>query len=148
MKTIKFWLIVGLMFDVTLSFSQQEVFSKSNKAIQGYDPVAYFKESKPVKGKSEFSYSWKDGVWYFSNEENLNDFKANPEKYAPQFGGYCAYGVADGHKATTSPDAWTIVDGKLYLNYNKDVQQLWKKDQAGFIQKANTNWPEVRKQKD
>jgi predicted lipoprotein len=75
-------------------------------------------------------------------------FKANPEKYAPRYGGFCAYGTADGHKAPTSPDAWTIVDGKLYLNYDKSVQSLWKKDQQGYIQKADKNWPEVKKQAD
>jgi YHS domain-containing protein len=139
--------IVMLVCNITVGFSQ-EIFSKSDQAIQGYDAVAYFKDAKPVKGKNEFTYKWKDGVWYFSSQENLNDFKANPEKYAPQFGGYCAYGVADGHKATTSPDAWTIVNGKLYLNYNKDVRELWKKDQDGYIKKANRNWPEVQKQKD
>jgi YHS domain-containing protein len=130
------------------AIAQREVFSKSNQAIQGYDPVAYFKNSKPVKGKNEFTYDWKGGTWYFSNQENLTAFKANPEKFAPQFGGYCAYGVADGHKATTSPDAWSIVDGKLYLNYDKEVQALWKKDQQAFIKKAQEKWPEVKKEKD
>ena len=128
--------------------SQREVFSKSNLAIQGYDAVAYFKNSKPVLGKKEFSYQWKDATWNFASQENLEDFKTNPEKFAPQFGGYCAYGVADGHKAPTSPDAWTIVDEKLYLNYNKDVRALWKKDQQAFIKKANENWSDVKKEKD
>jgi len=126
----------------------QEVFTKSETAIQGYDPVAYFKEAKPVMGKKEFSYRWKDATWWFASTQNLNDFKANPEKFAPQFGGYCAYGVADGHKATTSPDAWTIVGDKLYLNYNKDVMAKWRKDTAGYILKANTNWPTVKLEKD
>ncbi len=128
--------------------AQQEVFLKSDAAIQGYDPVAYFKDSKPVKGKREFTYAWKGGKWHFASLENLNDFKANPEKFAPQFGGYCAYGVADGHKASTSPDAWTIVDGKLYLNYDKGVRDLWRKDQKAFIIKANENWPTVKLEKD
>ncbi|AYB30492.1 YHS domain-containing (seleno)protein [Chryseolinea soli] len=125
----------------------QEVFSKSEAAIQGYDPVAYFKEAKPVEGKKEFSYTWKESTWLFSSAQNLNDFKANPEKFAPQFGGYCAYGMSQGHKASTSPDAWTIIDDKLYLNYNKDVLVLWRKDPAGYITKANTNWPTVKKEK-
>ena len=106
------------------AIAQEEIFSRSNAAIQGYDPVAYFKDSKPVKGKNEFSYVWKGATWNFVNSQNLNEFKSNPEAFAPQYGGYCAYGVADGHKATTSPDAWTIVEGKLYLNYNKEVQAL------------------------
>jgi YHS domain-containing protein len=139
---------VAVLFVLNSSLAQREVFSKSNQAIQGFDPVAYFKEAKPVKGKSEFSYAWKGSTWYFSNQENLNDFKANPDKFAPQFGGYCAYGVADGHKASTSPDAWTVVNGKLYLNYDKDVRELWKKDQKVFIKTAEEKWPQVKNEKD
>lgn len=145
---IKSCLIVSLLLFCQIAFAQKEIFSKSEKAIQGYDPVAYFKESKPVKGNGAYVYSWKDAQWYFSNEENLNDFKANPEKFAPQYGGYCAYGMAGGYKAPTSADAWSIVDGKLYLNYDRKVQTLWKKDQTGFIEKANNNWPTVRKSKE
>jgi hypothetical protein len=77
-------------------------------------------------------------------QANLDAFKLTPEKYAPQFGGYCAYGVSDDHKSPTDPDAWTIVDGKLYLNYNADVKTLWTKDQAGLIQKANELWPTIK----
>jgi YHS domain-containing protein len=137
-----------LMLILNAAFGQQEVFSKLNEAIQGYDPVAYFKDSKAIKGKKELSYTWKGASWLFSSEQNLNDFKSNPEKFAPQFGGYCAYGVADGHKAPTSPDAWTIVDGKLYLNYDKGVRELWDKDRDAFVKKANANWPTVKKEKD
>jgi YHS domain-containing protein len=136
------------MLTITSAFAQHEVFSKSNQAIQGYDPVAYFKDAKPVKGREEFFHPWRGALWYFSNQQNLDAFKSNPEKFAPQFGGYCAYGVADGHKATTSPDAWTVVNEKLYLNYNKEVRELWKKGQKTFIEKANTNWPTVKKEKD
>jgi len=129
-------------------FAQHEIFIKSNEAIQGYDPVAYFKESKPVQGKKEFSFQWKDATWLFSNAQNLATFKTDPEKYAPQFGGYCAYGMSEGHKAPTDPEAWTIVDGKLYLNYNKDVREMWKKDQPARIAKAKENWPTVKGEKD
>jgi YHS domain-containing protein len=145
---IKFGLFVSLVLLFHIASAQKEVFSKSEQAIQGYDPVAYFKESKPVKGTNAYTYTWKGAQWHFANEENLNDFKANPEKFAPQFGGYCAYGMAGGYKASTSADAWSIVDGKLYLNYDKQVQVLWKKDQAGFINKANKNWPTVKKSKE
>ena len=137
-----------LLFILNVGFAQKEIFVKNNQAIQGYDPVAYFKNLKPVKGRNEFSYNWKGENWYFATQKNLNDFKANPEKYAPQFGGYCAYGVADGHKAPTSPDAWTIFDGKLYLNYDRNMRDLWVKDMKGFIQQANKNWPAVKKEKD
>jgi YHS domain-containing protein len=133
---------------LTPAIAQQEVFSKSDQAIQGYDPVAYFRESNAIKGKSDLSYTWKKATWYFSSSQNLEDFKKEPEKFAPQFGGYCAYGMAEGHKASTSPDAWTILDGKLYLNYDKGVRQLWDKDRPGNIKKANDNWPSVKKDKD
>src|SRR5690349_3995065 len=112
----------------------QEVFAKEGVAIRGYDPVAYFIESKPTKGSDQFQFEWKGATWKFANAENLKEFKSNPEKYAPQFGGYCAYGTAEGHKAPTSPDAWTIVDGKLFLNYDLDVRALWNEDQQKFIE--------------
>lgn len=146
MKTFLLSTIIILSFGRV--YSQSEVFIKSNAAIQGYDPVAYFKESKPVKGKTEVSYTWKEATWHFSSQQNLDEFKNMPEKFAPQFGGYCAYGMAEGHKAPTSPDAWTIVDGKLYLNYNKNVKELWDKDRPGHIQKANENWPKIKNDKD
>jgi hypothetical protein len=124
MKTIL--LIFLLTLSLNVLYAQHEVFMKSGEAIRGYDPVAYFKEAQPVKGKDEYTYTWKDAVWKFSNEQNLKDFKANPAQFAPQFGGYCAYGMSDekGHKASTQPDAWTIVDGKLYLNYNTDLRAV------------------------
>src|SRR5258706_2329651 len=95
---------------VSLFAQKSEVFNPSNGAIHGYDPVAYFTENKPVKGNEKITFMWKGAIWYFSNNQNREVFKANPEKYAPQYGGYCAYGMADGHKASTSPDAWTILD--------------------------------------
>jgi YHS domain-containing protein len=137
-----------ILLSLGQGYAQREVFIKSDAAIQGYDPVAYFKESKPVKGKTELSYTWKQAIWLFTSQQNLDDFKANPEKFAPQFGGYCAYGMAEGHKAPTSPDAWTVLDDKLYLNYNKNVQVLWNKDRSGNIEKALKNWPTVKNDKD
>lgn len=131
----------------TSAFAQSDFFSTKEGAINGYDAVAYFTKSKPVVGKKENSFVWKGETWYFATDKNLKTFKSNPEKYAPQFGGYCAYGVADGHKAKTDPEAWTVLDGKLYLNYNKNVLQLWRKDPKNYIIKANENWAEVRKEK-
>jgi len=129
---------------MSLFAQKAEVFSTGDGAIRGYDAVEYFKQGKPVKGKPENVFLWKDVKWYFASEENLLTFKADPEKYAPQYGGYCAYGLADGHKATTSPDAWTILDSKLYLNYDKDVRQLWNKNQKEYIKKADANWPKLK----
>jgi YHS domain-containing protein len=139
-------LLVGFALALNTLFAQNEVFIKSDGAIQGYDPVAYFKESKPVKGKKEFQHEWKGATWYFSSAQNLKDFKAAPEKYAPQYGGYCAWGMSRGYKAPTSADAWTIVDGKLYLNYNTDVRKKWNEDQKGNIEKADASWPTVKDQ--
>ena len=144
-KRIYSTLIFSIVF-LTVLAQKPEVFSTDAGAIGGYDPVAFFKESKPVVGKKEFSQSWNGAVWYFSTAENLEAFKADPEKFAPQFGGWCAYGTADGHKSPTLPETWTMVDNKLYFNYNKEVQKLWNKNQKGLIDQANRRWPEVRKQ--
>ena len=123
-----------------------EVYLVDGKAANGYDVVAYFEASMPVKGSDEFSTNWNGATWLFSSEQNLERFKGEPERYAPQYGGYCAFGTADGHKAPTQPDAWTIVDDTLYLNYNKDVKVQWLKDSPAYIQKANQNWPQVKLQ--
>jgi hypothetical protein len=141
-------LLTTLLFYFCPLFAQHEVFIKSGEAILGYDPVTYFKEGKPMKGKEEFSYTWKDASWKFTSKQNLELFKANPEKFAPQFGGFCAYGMSEGHKAPTSPDAWTIVNGKLYLNYNIEVRKMWNEKQQDRIEQANKNWPAIKKEKE
>src|SRR5688500_4350821 len=120
-----------------------EVFADGGAAIRGYDPVAYFTEGKPVKGKAEFSHQWKGATWRFASAANRERFAAAPEKYAPQYGGYCAYGVASGYAVKTEPDAWSVVEGKLYLNYDRNVQAIWVKDTPGYIRKADANWPKA-----
>jgi YHS domain-containing protein len=120
------------------------IYAPGGKAIDGYDPVAYFTISRPVKGVDSLSYKWKGAVWLFSSRQDLKAFTASPEKYAPQYGGYCAYGAAQGHKASTEADQWTIVNNKLYLNYNSKVKATWTKDEQGFIQKADTEWPAIK----
>jgi len=138
--------LLTFFFVVSASiFAQEsEVYNPSKKAIRGYDPVAYFTEGKPTQGNTQFIYFWKESDWYFVSAENLQLFKKNPEKYAPQYGGYCAYGMSNGYKAPTEPDAFTIVDGKLYLNYNKDVRNLWNKKQSDYVKAADKNWPGVK----
>jgi len=121
-----------------------EVYSPGGKAIKGYDPVAFFTDSKPVMGADSLSYSWNGATWLFSSRQNLQRFKADPEKYAPQYGGYCAYGTSQGHKAPAEIDTWTILNDKLYFNYNKKVKEIWVKDQPGYIQKADKQWPELK----
>lgn len=114
-------------------------------AVGGYDPVAYFTNNKPVPGKSGITYQWKGVTWRFSTAANRDTFKANPEKYAPQYGGYCAYAVSQGGTAKGDPQFWTVVDGKLYLNLSSSVQKLWEKDIPGYIRAADKNWPGVLK---
>ena len=114
-------------------------------AVGGYDPVAYFTAHKPVQGQGDILYAWKGVTWRFASEKNRDTFKANPEKYAPQYGGYCAYAVAKGGTAKGDPQVWTIVGGKLYLNLSPAVQKLWEKDIPGYIKAADKNWPGVLK---
>jgi len=140
MKRAIFSLSVMLLLSSALCAQKSPVFITGNVAIKEYDAVAYFKQRKPVKGNKNFSYSWNGANWYFSSKQNLDSFKTSPQKFAPQFGGYCAYGMAEGHKAPTDPYAWTIVNSKLYLNYNKEVQSLWKQKQNEYIQTAEKNW--------
>jgi len=112
--------------------------------IDGYDPVAYFTEGKPVKGLKEFEYQWMEAAWRFANKENLELFKKNPEKYAPQYRGYCAYAVSQGYTAKVDPEAWDIVDEKLYLNYSKSVRKKWREKRDEYIILADKNWPGLR----
>lgn len=138
-------LAIALVMTVLVVNAQKaEVFMSDGVAIHGYDAVAYFTQSKPVKGDSKFSFKWNNATWYFASQQDLDLFKTNPEKYAPQYGGYCAFGVSEDHKAPTQPEAWTIVNGKLYLNYNTDVRANWQKDVTKRILKADENWPAIK----
>ena len=120
------------------------VFTAGGKAIRGYDPVAYFTEGKPVKGKPLFTHDYDGATWQFASEANRDAFAADPARYAPQYGGYCAWAVSQGYTASVDPDAWKIVDGKLYLNYSRSVQRRWERDIPGHIAKADTNWPGIK----
>ena len=113
-------------------------------AIKGYDPVAFFRDGSPVEGSREFELTWKEAKWRFASAEHRDLFEADPEKYAPQYGGYCAWAVAQGTTASVDPkNAWEIVEGKLYLNYDKEIQAKWAEDIPGNIKKADANWPAV-----
>ena len=114
--------------------------SKNGVAINGYDAVAYFSDSSAVEGDKKFSLDWQGTTWLFKNQANLDKFKMTPARYAPQFGGYCAYGVSENHLAPTEPAAFTIIDDKLYLNYNMKVRELWRKDTKARIESGNVNW--------
>lgn len=110
-------------------------------AIKGYDPVAYFVAGGPRKGKKEFSVTHAGAEWRFESAENKAAFEADPAKYVPAYGGFCAYGVAQGYLVKIEPDAWAIRDGKLYLNYDRGVQRKWNKKPDAYIQTANNKWP-------
>ena len=113
-------------------------------AIKGYDTVAYFTENKSVKGKKEFEYEWNHGKWLFTSQQNLDTFKANPKKYAPQYGGYCAYAAAAVNDLVKiDPKQFNIVDGKLYLNFNKKFNDKWNNNSDQYIVDGDKNWPEL-----
>ena len=114
----------------------------NNNAVGGYDAVAYFTEGEPVRGDRDYSTEWRGANWRFSSQDNLDLFLADPEAYAPQYGGYCAWAMANGDFAKGDPEYWRIVDGKLYLNYDATIQQRWEADIEGFIDRANVNWAE------
>jgi len=113
-------------------------------ALSGYDPVAYFAAGVPTPGSAEFTVDWMGATWRFANAANRDAFRADPERYAPQYGGYCAWAVSNGKTASSDPEAWKIVGGKLYLNYSRDVQQKWQQDVPGNIRRADGHWPELR----
>ena len=113
-------------------------------AIEGIDPVAYFSHKKPVEGSRKFSVDWDGATWRFVPAQNRDLFKANPKKYAPQFGGWCAYAVSRGYTASIDPEAWSVVDGKLYLNYSLSVRDQWSEDVPGNIILGKKNWPGLK----
>jgi YHS domain-containing protein len=125
------------------SGSLAAVNSQDGIAIEGADPVAYFTEGAYVPGSEQFTHDWSGVTWYFASAANRDTFVSNPEQYAPQYGGFCAWAVSQGYTAPIDPQAWKIVDGKLYLNYDRNVQAKWEKDVPGNIAKADANWPQV-----
>ncbi|MBO9466384.1 YHS domain-containing protein [Tropicibacter sp. R15_0] len=112
-------------------------------AIQGYDPVAYFTDGEPTKGDWEITAVYNDATYRFASEENKAKFEANPEAYAPAYGGYCAFGTAMGFKFDGDPTLWKIVDNKLYLNLSKPIQERWEGNIPGFITDANGHWENI-----
>ena len=119
-----------------------QTYIEDGVAISGADPVAYFTEEAYVPGSADYTYDWNGATWQFASEENRDLFAANPEQYAPEYGGFCAWAVAAKESLVpTDPNAWSVVDGKLYLNANQRVQSTWEEDIAGFIAKANNIWP-------
>ena len=139
--------LTALLWCLTLTGAlmaqKADIYNTKGIAVRGYDVVAYFTEAMPVKGTKEYQHQWNGAVWYFSNAEHLEKFIQTPEMYAPQYGGYCAYAVAQGSTAPTDPQAWTITNDKLYLNFNKSIHKKWQSNQSENIKKADMNWPGV-----
>lgn len=126
------------------AFAQDpSVFSDGDVAIRGADPVAYFTQSQPVIGSAEFAADWNGATWHFASPENRDMFLADQEAFAPQYGGYCAWAVSRGYTASIVPEAWEIVDGRLYLNFSRRIQRRWARDKEGNIALADENWPQV-----
>jgi YHS domain-containing protein len=136
---------VGLMTAAPAYAEQAPVYSGlfSRVAVSGYDPVAYFTDGRPVRGSSEHRATYQGYEYRFASAEHLATFRAAPARYAPQYGGYCAWAVSQGYTASADPTNWRIVDGRLYLNYNDEIQRRWEGDIPGNIRAANANWPEV-----
>lgn len=123
-------------------YASTPVYQTSRGALDGYDPVAFF-SGAPAAGRSELAHEWNGATWHFASAANLAAFRQAPETYAPQFGGYCAYAVAHNYTAKTSPEAWHVEDGKLYLNFDVSVREQWLARKAEFIPAAVRNWPGV-----
>lgn len=120
------------------------IYVEGQTAIDGSDPVAYFDGNGPVGGRADITATWEGAIWQFATAENRDLFLADPARWAPQYGGYCAYAMANGYVAPTEPAAWTLDNGKLYLNFNVQVRQRWDWNRADFIRRADANWPEIR----
>ena len=134
--------VAGTMIRPALA-STPPIYTEGGIAIDGTDAVAYFTEGEPVAGSADITHDWNGATWRFSTEENRAAFAADPEAYAPQYGGYCAFAVSEGYTASTIPEAWTIHDGKLYLNFSRRVQRRWAQDIPGRVAAADANWPGV-----
>ena len=136
-------LFIAPLLDTEHQFANYNV-DNANVAIHGYDTVAYFTDGKPTKGKNKFEHEWEDARWLFSSATNLELFKANPRRYAPQFGGYCAGGLAVGEYADVDPELFSIVDGKLYLIVNEKHQAVWNGSPETSIHFGEYNWEHFR----
>lgn len=136
-------LFVALLSVAT--FAQKVKTSEIKLAVKGYDPVAYFQEAKAVKGDKSIFAIQNGKTYYFASENNKTLFLKNPETYEPQYDGYCAYGMSEGHQAPIQPEAFTVVGNKLYLNYNLETRTEWQKQQKERIAKADANWEKSKK---
>ena len=113
---------------------------------KGYDVVSYFTDGKPTPGSDRYTHAFGGVTWQFASKAHRDEFVGNPQKYAPQYGGFCSWGAAQGKLFDVDPvNGWKIVDGKLYLNFNADINTTFSKDPASYIAKANANWADLNK---
>ncbi len=132
---------LAMAFARTAAAGVPPVYAEKGIAIDSTDCVAYFTEKRPVAGQAEIALKWRGALWRFASLDNRAAFEANPLAYAPQYGGYCAWAMSEGYTSPTVPEAWRIVNGKLYLNYSRSVLRKWEQDIPGRIARANANWP-------
>ncbi len=125
--------------------AQARVFAERGVAVRGTDVVAYFTEGRVLRGRPEHAFEWEGARWLFGSAENRARFMADPAAHAPAFGGFCAWAVAHNYTASTDPEAWRIVEGKLYLNYDRSVQRRWERDIPGHIVRGDANWPALNR---
>lgn len=137
--------ISSLVLAACTNIKSSPVYAEQNVAIEGYDAVAYFTKSQATEGKASISHQYNGVKWHFSSEKNRDLFAKSPEKYAPQYGGYCAYAMSNGFTVSTDPHAFTIVNDKLYLNYSLGVRETWLEDKEERIVDADANWLEKLK---
>ena len=136
--------LVGLLIAFPLT-AQQYFADSRGVALRGYDVVSYHENGKAVQGSAQFQQRWGGVVWYFSSDEHATLFANNPEQYAPEYGGYCAYAVANNSLAPVDPEAFSVIDDKLYLNYSRSVQRRWSRSREEYIRVGNRNWPSLRR---
>jgi YHS domain-containing protein len=136
--SVTFIFLLAGMIGIAYSAPQEPV------AIKGYDTVAYFTEGKAVKGTEDFTSSWHGMTWFFESQKNRDLFAAGPEKYAPQYDGWCAWAMTESRKSVTDPEVWKIVDGKLYLNCSRAAYEKWSRDIPGHIKMADENWRKMQ----
>jgi hypothetical protein len=135
------------LLPAALPAAADTVNSRGGLAAGGYDAVAYFAEGRARRGAAVHFHDWQGARWLFVSSANRDAFAAAPDRYAPRYGGYCAYGMAHGYKAPVDPEAWTVEGGRLYLNYSRSVRRTWLEDVPGYVARAEANWPTVSAQR-
>jgi YHS domain-containing protein len=139
----RFFALIFLVLALARPAAADTVFAENGVAVRGVDVVAYFAAGDAVPGNPAFRHDWNGATWHFASAENRDAFAADPARYAPQYGGFCAWAVANNYTAPVDPEAWRIVDGKLYLNYSRAIRLRWDMMRQSNIAKADANWPEL-----